>query len=46
MYCQRLVVVTEFTYLGVKLGSSEEWGRKTESMKVHSILAFVTATDV
>jgi len=28
MYCQRQVVVKEFTYLWVKLGSSEEWWRQ------------------
>lgn len=41
-----MVAVKEFTYFGVKLGGSEKWGRQTESMKVHSILTFVIATNV
>lgn len=45
MYCQRLVVVKEFTYLRLKLGGSEEWKRQKQSTNVQGILTFVRATD-
>ena len=45
MYCQRLVVVKEFTYLGVKLEVRKNGEDKLEVQKVQSILTFVRTND-